>query len=144
MTTQQGDNNAADIKALADSAAALVERIDGLTNGTGDQLVVLAQTAKRNRRMIIALSVSILLDIALTVLMAFGMSYMNDLTKRIDETQRVTTVEVLCPLYQQFVNADTPAQRELAKKNGQDMKARDEASRVIHHSYDVLGCAADQ
>lgn len=132
--------NESDIRELANNARALVERIDRLTSGTGDQLVGLSVYQKRNRRMIYVLAVSFLLDIALTVLMAFGLSYLNDLTLRVDSNQRVTQTEVLCPVYQQFVNSDTPKSRELAGKNGQDLAARDEAFRVIRRSYLILGC----
>lgn len=132
--------NESDIRDLANNARALVERIDRLTNGTGDQLVGLSVYQKRNRRMIYALGVSLLLDIVLTILMAFGLSYLNSLTTRVDHAQQLTQTEVLCPLYKQFINSDTPKSRELAGKNGQDLDARDEAFRVIRRSYLILGC----
>lgn len=129
-----------EIQELTRLAGELIQRLDRLAGGTGDQLVTLAKAQQHNRRMIWALALSILLDVALTITMAIGLSFVNDLATKVDTAQQLTQTQVLCPLYQQFVNADTPAGRALAKKNGQDMKARDEAFRVIHNSYDVLGC----
>ena len=84
--------------------------------------------------MIWGLAFSVLLDILLTI-------FIVNLTVEVDRTQELTRSQVLCPLYQQFVNADTPVQRERARQAGQDLKARDEAFAVIHKSYDALECA---
>lgn len=129
-----------ELQELTRLAGELIQRLDRLVGGTGEQLVTLAKTAQHNRRMIWALALSILLDVALTVTMAVGLSYVNDLASKVNDAQLLTQTQVLCPLYQQFINSDTPKTRALAQKNGQDMAARDEAFRVIHHSYDVLGC----
>lgn len=118
----------------------LIERVNALVGGTGDQMVSLAQTAKRNRRMIWVLWVGFVLDIALTVAMSFGFVTLHSVASRVDETQRLTQTQVLCPLYQQFINSDTPAARALAAENGQDMTRRAEAFRVIRQSYAVLNC----
>lgn len=121
------------IAELTEAAERLVDGINELNKETGGQLISLAVTAKRNRLMIWGLAVSLLLDLILTL-------FIVNLTYQVDEAQDLTRSQVLCPLYQQFVNADTPAARELARKNGQDLERRDEAFRVIHHSYDILNC----
>lgn len=122
------------IAELTDAAEEIVNSVNALNRETGGQLIDLAVRAKRNRAMIIALIISLALDVFLTV-------FMIHLTVRVDDAQKLTKTQVLCPLYQQFVNADTPQARAFAIKTGQDIKARDTAFRVIHHSYDVLGCA---
>lgn len=129
-----------EIAELTRLAGELVRRLDSLVEGTGDQIVGLSQTALSNRRFIWALSASLLLDIGLTVVMALGLVQLNTLATRVDTSQQLTQTQVLCPLYQQFINADTPASRELARRNGQDIDARDNAFRVIRHSYKVLNC----
>lgn len=129
-----------EIRELTRLGAELINRIDGLVGDTGDHLVDLAKQGKSNRRFIWALAISVVLDIALTIAMAVGFNTVNTLSNRVNETQKITQEQVLCPLYQQFINADTPKSRELAKANGQDLKVRDEAFRTIRRSYEVLGC----
>lgn len=129
-----------EIQELTAAARQLIDRLDVLATGTGDQLVGLAIRARRNRQMIGMLAVSLTLDVILTAFMVFGILQLNHVTARVDSTIKLTQSEVLCPLYQQFINSDTPAQRALAEKNGQDMKQRAEAFRVIRHSYVVLNC----
>ena len=129
MTTQ--DERIAE---LTEAAGQIVESINQLNRETGGQLITLATRAKRSRMMIWALSVSMIFDLLLT-------GFVVSLATQVDRTQQLTRSQVLCPLYQQFVNADTPAARQLAAKNGQDIAARDVAFRVIHQSYDTLDCA---
>ena len=118
---------------LTDAAERLVEGVNALNREAGGQLTSLAVTAKRNRQMIWGLVVSISLDLLLTAFVIF-------LADKVNDTQEVTRAEVLCPLYQQFINADTPAARERAKQAGQDLKAREEAYKVIREAYAVLNC----
>ncbi len=127
------DGNHDKIAELVEAAGTLAAITDNLNSQTGGQLVNLGVLGKRNRRMIWALAVSLALDIFLTL-------FVVNLTVKVDESQKLTRSQVLCPLYQQFVNADTPKARTFAIKTGQDLKARDEAFAVIHHSYNVLHC----
>ena len=129
-----------EIERLARAASDLVEQVRQLTGESSEQIIGLSKRAKVNRRLIFGLWVSFLLDAALTILICMGLVQLQDVTRDVNAAQQLTQTEVLCPLYQQFVNADTPAARELARKNGQDLAARDEAFRVIHHSYDILDC----
>jgi hypothetical protein len=122
---------------LTAAAEQIVESVNALNKDAGGQLISLAVTAKRNRLMIWGLAISLLLDVLLT-------GFVVSLTFRVNETQQVTRSQVLCPLYQQFVNADTPKARELARRNGQDLEARDKAFRVIRESYDVLDCEGEE
>jgi hypothetical protein len=122
------------IAELTAAAEEIVEAVNKLNRETGGQLVSLSVRAKRNRTMIWGLAASLFLDLLLTIFMVV-------VAQQVSDTQQMTRNQVLCPLYQQFVNADTPASRELARKNGQDMEARKQAFAVIHKSYDALECA---
>jgi hypothetical protein len=128
------DGNHDKIAALTEAAEELVLNINALNRETGGTLVSLSLRAKRNRRIIWALAVSLFLDVTLTI-------FMVNLAYKVDEAQQLTRNQVLCPLYQQFVNSDTPAARERARVARQNLEARDEAFRVIRKSYDALECA---
>lgn len=128
------DGNHDKIAELTRAAEELVLNIDKLNRQTGGQLTRLSLRARRNRAMIWGLIISLTLDVLITL-------FVVHLTVKVDDAQQLTRSQVLCPLYQQFVNADTPKARALAIKTGQDLKARDEAFRVIHHSYDALRCS---
>ncbi len=121
------------IAELTKAANSLIEEVDEMNESAGTQLVTLTLRAKRNRMMIWGLSISLFLDVVLT-------AFMISLTREVSSAEQLTRNQVLCPLYQQFVNSDTPQSRALAKKVGQDMKARAEAFRVIHKSYNALEC----
>ena len=129
-----------EIQELTRLAAELVNRIDTLVGGTGDQMVALAKSDKSHRRMIMVLYVGFVLDIVLTVAMAVGGFAVNNLASKVNNTQELTRSQVLCPLFQQFINSDTPAARQRAEAAGQDMKARSEAFKEIRQSYKVLEC----
>lgn len=129
-----------EIRELTRVATELIARIDTLTGGTHDQIVDLAQAAKRNRQMIWVLWTGFTLDILLTIAVTFGFVVISGTQ---DDIQNVRTVErrdALCPLYQQFINADTPEARKRAEAAGQDMQARDHAFEIIRGGYGALKC----
>src|SRR3954469_17851482 len=92
------------IAELTDAAEDIVTSINQLNSETGTQLVSLAVRARRNRMMIWLLAFSLALDVFLTV-------FMVHLTLKVDQAQQLTHSQVLCPLYQQFINSDTPKAR---------------------------------
>jgi hypothetical protein len=118
---------------LTEAASEIVKSITKLSERAGNQLVDLAAIARRNRILIWILAGVSVLSLVLT-------GFIISLTNDVSDIQESTRSDVLCPLYQQFINADTPGQRERAKLAGQDMKARDEAFKVIHEGYDLLNC----
>ncbi|MFD4474715.1 hypothetical protein ACFWPU_01160 [Streptomyces sp. NPDC058471] len=122
---------------LTKAAKDIVKSITILTESAGGQLVDLAKIAKRNRLMIWALAATLTLSLVLT-------GFVVHLTNKVDRVQETTRSDVLCPLYQQFINADTPLARERAKQLGQDMAAREEAYKVIHEGYGLLGCRGER
>jgi hypothetical protein len=129
-----------EIRELNRLASELITRLDVLTGGTADQLVNLSVTARRNRRMIWALALSMALDLVLTVAVTIGFVAIGNNQQTIQNVRTAERRDALCPLYQQFINADTAQQRETARKNGQDLEKRDEAFRVIRKGYETLNC----
>lgn len=128
------------ISRLTVAAQDLVREINDLNEGTGKQMVRLTHTARTNRKLIWLLAVSLAADVFLTIVIAMGILQISNLTHKVDQAQSTTQAKVLCPLYQQFINSDTPASRALAQKNGQDMETRAEAFKVIRQGYDTLKC----
>lgn len=122
------------IAKLAEAAEALTAGVYQLSRDTGGQLVSLSKQARTNRRVAFGMATLIALNAGLSF-------YIFGISQDVDRAQKLTRSQVLCPLYQQFVNADTPAARDLAARSGQDLTARDNAFRVIHKSYDALKCA---
>ncbi len=131
-------------KKLNDTAA----RIEAQITTISDSIQAVTKTSKTNRKMILGIGLSLVLDLILTTAMAFGLVSLNNNSGRLDDVtstlnSEVTTqrVEALCPLYQLFINSDTAASRENARVRGDDMEIRDKAYTVIHRSYDVLHCS---
>jgi hypothetical protein len=94
-------------------------------------------TARRNRRMIIALSVSFLLDISLTVFLVLLAQQQTHNTSAIQEVQTRTSQQVLCPLYKLLVESDNP---RAAANYPQGSAVYNEAMTQIRRSYVVLQC----
>lgn len=129
---------------LTQAATELMENVQALNRESGEQFVNLSRTAKFNRRMIWGLTVSFGLDILLTILITAGLISLNDVTKRVDETQATQKAQVLCPLYELFIASDTPEVRERLRQSGQTEEAlrnRTEQFKIIRHSYSVLECS---
>lgn len=135
MVTEQ------EIRELTLQAKALVNKIDDLVGGTGTQMIHLSKTARTNRRMIWALIFSCTLELILTVLVGYNLVRVVDNSNSIREIQTSQRRDALCPLYQQFINADTPKAREAAKANGQDLETREHAFQVIRNGYAALNCS---
>jgi hypothetical protein len=129
-----------EIRELTRVATELVERIDALTNGTHSQMLNLAKTAKRNRSMIWILWVGFTLDIVLTIAVTLGFIAISGNQDDIQDVRTVERRDALCPLYEQFINADTPAARKRAEEAGQNMQDRDHAFKVIRDGYGALNC----
>jgi hypothetical protein len=124
-------------------AMELNEEIDGLANKSGQQFVSLARTARTNRRMIVALIMSVALDVVLTVVLSLVGIGVVDNTNRIDSlTQQLNQDNTeqrrraLCPLYGVFSDSKSPEGRAAAP----DKAKYDHAFEVIEDGYLVLGC----
>ncbi len=130
---------------LIEMALQLTTEIEELAQDSGHQLTSLARTAKRNRVMIWGVVVGGVLDLVLTVVLAFigaGMQTNTDridaLTHRLDVSQTSTRQKVLCPLYQLLKDTGSPQARAAAP----DKKVYDHNYKVINDGYNELKCSA--
>ncbi|WP_432112893.1 hypothetical protein [Streptomyces sp. S1] len=95
---------------------------------------------RKQRRFMAALAVLFaLICVVLVMVVLVGLDVRQQ-SREIKNIQDKTTTRVLCPLYQQFINADTPKARELARMSGQDMQVREQAFAVIRQGYEALNC----
>lgn len=127
------------IAQLAQDARELTSGVSRLMGETGTALVGIAQRNRTNRRWILALGLSLFLDVALTVAMVFAYSNGQHNTERIDRLTSNVRVQ-LCGALALFVNADTPAANAAAKARGDDMEVRAKSFRSIRRSYEDLDC----
>jgi hypothetical protein len=132
-----------DLTALVRTATELLGSLDRMKQEMGDQLVVLANQGRTNRRMIWALGVSFVLIAAMIVAMLFALERSNrnarnieKLTDRIHAAQTVDRQRGLCPLYKLFIDSQSPEARERSV----DPEQYDAAFRVIHKGYNDLNC----
>lgn len=129
----------AQIEQLAADARALTVGVSHLMGETGDAIVGIAQRSRTNHRAIMAIAVSLLLDVALTVAFGFTMQSARHNTDRIDKLSSNVRVQ-LCGMLGLFVHADTPASNAAARARGDDMAERAASFKIIRHSYVSLGC----
>lgn len=129
--------------ALADRLESRLAAIDD----TVKSVQKLQRSSQTNRKLIIGLCVSLILDLLLTTAMGIGIIRVNDnshktdiLADKVNTEVTVQRVEALCPLYQLFVDADTTTSRAAAAARGDDMVIRDKAFSIIRKSYDALRC----
>ena len=144
ITSLEGSSNTGDIAALAESAQELAERVTALNGDTGETLLGIARYTRTSRRMIIAVIMSVVLDVALTVLLAFGFNTLDNantqiqqITARLDQSQTVVRQKAFCPLYSIFLASESAAGRV---KSG-NPAAYDRDFAIIRQGYDALKCA---
>ncbi|MFD4474728.1 hypothetical protein ACFWPU_01225 [Streptomyces sp. NPDC058471] len=145
--TANGSNGGSSIDDLVAQAERLITAMESIAHKSGISVAELKERAsrtearqKRQRHFIAALATSFALILAMTVALALiGVGVQNQ-AREIEALQGKVTEQALCPLYRQFINADTPAARQMAEKTGQDMKVRDHAFKVIRDGYKVLDC----
>lgn len=121
---------------VATLAKALANELETLGVDTGGQIVALSRTARTNRRLIWMTVGGFALDIALTVAVAVGAIQVGSLTHRLDVAQTTQRQKALCPLYQVFLDSESPAGRKAAP----DPVQYDHAFKVIRDGYEVLEC----
>lgn len=128
-----------DSESLASAAEELRQMIGQLNstvteaNNVKDQLQDLTKKSKFNRNLITFVGAGLVLQLAVVV----SLIVMGIQLNKVIETQRDSA---LCPLYEIFVQSDTPQNRERAKSQGQDMKERAKAFDIIRNSYQALHC----
>lgn len=128
---------------LSREAGLLIEKLNQLNRRAGIELYDIAKFGVSNRRRIWVSWVALALDILLTAAMAVGGLLLHSTaeqtqtnTKRIEYNQTIQRQKALCPLYQLFLDSESPQGRAAAP----DKLAYDKAFKVIHEGYDALDC----
>lgn len=115
----------------------LVEAVDRLNDESDDHFTKIAKMYKRSRRLMVAVTIGLLLDITITVLLGFGFYSLGSLTDKVDYSQTVTRHQVLCPLYQILINTES-AQGRARFPAGPE--AYDKVYEQLNRSYMFLNC----
>ncbi|GHG09547.1 hypothetical protein [Streptomyces hydrogenans] len=145
MTTDNGNGESGDIPTgqtdrLIAQAERLITAMESIAQESGISISRLEGRQQRQHRIVVALSACFaLLLAALAAIIIIGIA-IRDQAQDIERIQSEVTGEVLCPLYEQFINADTPKARLAAKAAGQDLEVREHAFQVIREGYLTLGC----
>lgn len=121
------------LKTASEGMVSLSEQVVRLS----DALLELSRRVRRSRVMILTVIVGFILDIALTVTLTIVAVEQNNNTEAIHNIQDRTSQQVLCPLYQIFLNARSDQARAVYP---QGTAAYDKAFNQIQHGYNVLGC----
>lgn len=145
MTNSEKDQ-LAHLLALADELAQETQKLSGKT---ADNMVRLSKRTTRNSTLIWGLAGSFLLDILLTIILAFGLVQIdnnqddiNAVTDRLDNAQSEQRQRGLCPLYALFYDlTDTPEERKAGKARSDSPEKYDAQVRVIEQGYKNLKCA---
>lgn len=150
MRNSKGNGEAGEIPKASEAqterliakADQLIVAMEAIANQSGIKVAALEVRQKKQRRFVAGLAAAFVLIFGLTIaiiLVGLGVQHQAD---EIANVQEKTTAEVLCPLYQQFINADTPRARQAAEAAGQDLKVRDHAFKVIRDGYRALECSS--
>ncbi|MFE6223058.1 hypothetical protein [Streptomyces sp. NPDC057854] len=125
---------------LIAQADRLIAAMESIADRSGIRISTVEERQQKQRRMVLALGIAFgLIFIMLIAVILMGAD-MRHQAQEIERIQDRVTGQVLCPLYQQFINADTPKAREAAKRTGQDLEVRDRAFAVIRQGYQTLDC----
>lgn len=137
------------MEALHNSTVALEKAVLTLTDRvtiTEDTQRTLAKTQQRQTRNQRLLTLSLVIDLALSVFALFLLDRVADNSARLDEVQQRTSNEVLCPLYVLFIgsiesgdSAAADANRD-GKVTAKEQAAYTDAITVIRDGYDALDC----
>jgi hypothetical protein len=128
---------------LTELAGELLNEVQSLTEGSGEQLAALSRREKANRRMIQVIIVGIVAIVGLVAALTVALVQVDsnadriaDLTLRLDTSQSLYRRQALCPLYQVFLDYQTPDSR----KRAPDPEQYDRAVSLIKQGYKVLKC----
>jgi hypothetical protein len=141
MTEQESEK----LDLLISQAGTLMAEVGEIASSSGKQFVSLADTARRNRRMIWfmaaggALLTLVVVGLILSLLaVRSNTDRIDGITKQINATNTVQRQRALCPLYQILKDSESPEGRAAAP----DPKKYDHAFDVIQKGYDVLECSS--
>jgi hypothetical protein len=125
-----------ELETLVNAASTLMDRVTVLARDEGVQFTELARRSKQNRILSVISITGLILDVILSIALAFGGYQLQHLTHRIDVSQTTTRQKALCPMYQVFLDSKSAAGRNAAP----DPKKYDHAFVVIKEGYEALNC----
>jgi hypothetical protein len=120
------------------SVSAQVETELATVAGRTDYLIARARRVRLGMHILYGLTV---LVVGAAIALAVAAVHMASTQKSLERSDRTQNEEALCPLYTVLINNDTPQSREMAARNGADLKLRAQAFDTIRESYTVLGCS---
>lgn len=131
--------------ALTAAAQELITKINDLNEDTGNAITNVTKQSNTTRKYVWWLAFSFALDLILTVAMLFvvnGQQTNADriavLTEHNSVTQTITRQQVLCPLYQLFLDS----RQYQPPPPDPEARARQEAAyKTIQAGYDAIKCA---
>jgi hypothetical protein len=127
----------------AEELAAAIQRLDESVRHANDvrsELDDLVRRSQKNRLLIRAVGAALAIEVALLGAMTFFGVQTRINANRIDNIVKIQHDSALCPLYQIFIQSDTPQNRARAEAQGQDMALRDRQFVIIRESYAALKC----
>lgn len=137
MTTPPTPHNDDTLAALNATATELSDQVERLSSENSDRIIEVAKYTRRSRRMIWGLTLSLALDVMLTMLLFNIQHRIESVTDRLDRAQTVQRQGALCPLYQVFIDSKSDA----ARQRSVDPVKYDQAYAVIEDGYRKLRCA---
>lgn len=129
-----------------DARAEAYERKLAAAGGPDAMVRTLSEGLDRQTRVSIWLAISLILDLVLSLLLAYGYLAVNENSKSIDHLQARTSDQVLCPLYGVFLKSIDQQRPTAADANQDGNVTRIEefdyanAVEVIEEGYSTLGC----
>lgn len=130
MTSPRDRPGSSIVEELRADIARFAESVDNLTGNVVDSVAEQARANRRTRHITVGLAASLVLDLVLTAMFAV-------VSVRVSDVQRVTSDDVLCPLYGLIVSGYHPELRPAGP-------ARDEYVAdylIIRKGYLALNCA---
>lgn len=115
--------------------ARVAEELGRKVEGLEEAAKAIAKRTGRDRRVLHWAVAGVCLDIALSIAMVFTAVELRGEQARQNETR----VKVLCPLYEVFLQTDTPQRR--AATPPEDLKRYDHAIAVVRQGAETLDCA---
>lgn len=130
-------NHSNDEQALRE---AVVAALEGVGQDTGQALAALRNRARMNRRLIRIQGILAGAMVIIIAILAVTLVGLSRNTKEIDDVQRRTSDQVLCPLYGAFLAAANNPIPDNIKNDPAQLEERAKAFAVIRQGYMVLDC----
>lgn len=116
-----------------------VDRLEGAITKLATRSDVQEESLRRNRNVLRVAIVGLALDLLLTIFGGYLFNEIRGNTTDIETVQTRTSVQVLCPLYQVFLNS-IKANPHPPGLTPEQQKDRDDATITIQEGYDILQC----